>query len=50
MTHFEFAIFGDRMMQGDHSRDQFFEFGNAVAETLIVVHDVKLAHPRSQMP
>ena len=44
--HLQHAVAGDRVMERDDQRNLLFELGDAVAEALVVVHEVELAESR----
>ena len=44
MFHFQLAIFGDRVVQGDDGGNLLFNFENSVTQALVVVHEIKVVH------
>jgi len=48
VRHLELAVFGDRVVQRDDGRNDFFDRQNVLAEALVVVHEVEVGGALTQ--
>ena len=48
MFHFQLAIFGYGVVQGDDGGNLFFNFKNSITQTLVVVHQIEVVYALAQ--